>query len=246
MPRPASLAPRQSAPGVRVVIAVCVLLLGLAGGSAGLARSAAADPTASGRGPSLILPDEVIFVLDNPGERHLIQADGDPVPVLGAEGLPRGLRLIAHGDGSASLEGIATGPAGRTIVRVIAQNKAGSVADDLVVMVRQGPSFVVGEPLTFVPGEFGTVLIRTGGFPIPGLSLQGDLPAGLAFADNGDGTAIIAGTPLDGPGGAPVTLTAVNVVADASLTTRVVVALRPHASGGAGVLLPGSGPRRGP
>ncbi len=38
-------------------------------------------------------------------------------------------------------------------------------------------------------------VVQAGGEPVPALSLDGALPDGLAFTDNGDGTATIAGTP---------------------------------------------------
>ena len=81
--------------------------------------------------------------------------------------------------------------------------------------------------MVFAAGEFTTRVIRTVGFPAAGIGVEGELPAGLTFADNGDGTASIAGTPLDGPTSSPVTLTAVNVVSDASLTTVVRVVAPP-------------------
>jgi len=46
-----------------------------------------------------------------------------------------------------------------------------------------------------VPGSF---TVTTTGFPAPSLSAVGNLPAGLTFTDNGDGTATLGGTSMSG------------------------------------------------
>jgi hypothetical protein len=239
---------RPSRPRRTVVALVAVLLtlgsaLGMALGSPGRAT---AVPRTEGSAPILTLPAEVIFVLGRVGDSYGIEAAGDPVPALGVEGLPAGLRLVAHGDGSATIEGRPAGPAGSTTVEVTAQNSAGSTTEDLVVSVHQAPAFAHRGPLTFVAGEFASTVLQPSGFPAPGIDLQGDLPAGLTFVDNGDGSATIAGTPLGGRAEAPVTLTAVNEVADTALTTTVAVVIRADVTGGPVVVVRGAGPRREP
>ena len=113
--------------------------------------------------------------------------------------------------------------------------------------VQQAPSFVDRAPIVLDAGEFGSAVIRTAGYPAPSIGLEGDLPMGLTFVDNGDGTATITGTPVDGPLSTPVTLTAVNVVADASLTTSVrVVVRRPDVLGGPFGTVHPAGPQREP
>jgi len=52
---------------------------------------------------------------------------------------------------------------------------------------------------TFFAGRTGVFTVTTAGAPAPAISYSGLLPGGVAFADNGDGTARIAGAP---PGGA--------------------------------------------
>ena len=74
----------------------------------------------------------------------------------------------------------------------------------------------------FATGENGSFTVTTGGEPAPALSREGALPAGLAFTDNGDGTATIAGTPDESaalPGGFqeyPLTLKAASGAGEAS------------------------------
>jgi hypothetical protein len=176
----------------------------------------------------------------------VIEADGDPVPAIGVDRLPAGLRLTSHADGSATIEGTATGPVGDMTVEVTARNAAGASYEQLTVTIQQPPGFTSRGPVTFVAGELTTEVIRTVGFPAAGIGLEGELPAGLTFTDNGDGTASISGTPVDGPASSPVTLTAVNVVSDVSLTTVVQVVSRSRSPGPPAFVVRAAGPRRAP
>lgn len=229
----------------RPVVALCAVLVGLCG-LLGVGSTAAAYPYTDDSGPRLIVPTELTFVRGQPGLAYVIEADGDPVPAIGVDRLPSGLRMIAHADGSATITGTPTGPAGPTTVQVRAQSAAGSAIQTLTVTVQQEPSFVDRAPMVFGAGRFGSAVIRTAGYPAPSIGVEGDLPVGLTFVDNGDGTATIAGTPV-GPPSTPVTLTAVNVVADASLTTSVRVAAGPtDVAGGPFTTAHPTGPQREP
>ncbi|HEY5783544.1 MAG TPA: hypothetical protein VIT65_02095 [Microlunatus sp.] len=239
---PSSRPPQLRRPAV-VAVSMAICLLALLCGPTSIA---AAYPYASNSGPTLTLPNDPTFVLGQPGTSYVIEADGDPIPGIGVDKLPGGLRLTAHGDGSATIEGTATGPAGDLAVEVTAQNASGSSTEPLVVTIQQAPAFRDRGPVVFAAGEFTTRVIRTVGFPAAGIGVEGELPAGLTFADNGDGTASIAGTPLDGPTSSPVTLTAVNVVSDASLTTVVRVVAAPADTGAPPRVVPAAGPRREP
>ncbi|HVK36074.1 MAG TPA: hypothetical protein VM428_10480 [Microlunatus sp.] len=239
---PSSRPPQLRRP-VIVVVSVVLGVLALLCGPAGPAR---AYPYASDSGPTLTLPAEPTFVLGQTGTSYVIEADGDPVPAIGVDKLPAGLRLTSHADGSATIEGTATGPVGDMIVEVTAQNAAGASYERLTVTIQQAPAFRSRGPVTFVAGELATRVIRTVGFPAAGIGLEGELPAGLTFTDNGDGTASISGTPVDGPTSSPVTLTAVNVVSDVSLTTTVQVVSRSGSPGPPVFVSLSTGPRRAP
>ncbi len=255
---PESTMPSAHPPRSRRPVRLAAVLLGLVGllGSVGVAGSAGlpggplvaeAAPYASAPGdPTLTLPSSPDFVLGRAGTSYVIEADGDPLPAIGVDRLPPGLRLVVHGDGSATVEGTPTGPAGSTTVAVTAQNASGSTTEPLTVTVQQGPVFLDRGPLSFVAGEFTSLTVRAAGFPAPGLAAEGDLPAGLGFTDNGDGTATIAGTPVEGPAQSPVTLTAVNVVSDVALTTTVRVIVRPDVVGGPVTTDHPTGPQRAP
>ncbi len=109
----------------RPVIVVVSVVLGVLALLCGPTTTGSAYPYASDSGPTLTLPTEPTFVLGQPGTSYVIEADGDPVPAIGMDKLPPGLRLTAHGDGSATIEGTATGPVGDLTVEVTAQNAVG-------------------------------------------------------------------------------------------------------------------------
>jgi hypothetical protein len=62
-------------------------------------------------------------------------------------------------------------------------------------------SSIVGTPASFTVSAVGA--------PTPALTESGNLPAGLTFTDQGNGTALLSGTPAAGTGGSyPITITA--------------------------------------
>lgn len=66
---------------------------------------------------------------------------------------------------------------------------------------------------TFQVGKAGSFTVAARGGPKPSLSQTGALPGGLSFTDNGDGTASLAGTPVDGTAGVyPIAIKASNGV----------------------------------
>lgn len=65
----------------------------------------------------------------------------------------------------------------------------------------QLPEITSAAATTFTAGSFGSFAVQAAGFPVPGLSETGALPAGVAFMDNGDGTGSLSGTAAQGSGG---------------------------------------------
>ncbi|MDW5598830.1 S8 family serine peptidase, partial [Conexibacter stalactiti] len=57
------------------------------------------------------------------------------------------------------------------------------------------PAVTSGASVGFTAGQPGSFTVTTSGAPAPSLTLAGTLPAGVAFRDNGNGTATVAGTP---------------------------------------------------
>ncbi|HSZ31003.1 MAG TPA: putative Ig domain-containing protein [Pseudonocardiaceae bacterium] len=75
----------------------------------------------------------------------------------------------------------------------------------------QEPGFTSGSAVTAAFGAAFTFAVTTTGDPAPSIARTGRLPSGVRFADNGDGTATISGTPRETAAGVyPLTLTARN------------------------------------
>ena len=57
------------------------------------------------------------------------------------------------------------------------------------------PAITSANNATFVVGTAGSFTVTTAGIPIPNTSEAGTLPAGMTFADNGNGTGTLSGNP---------------------------------------------------
>ena len=105
------------------------------------------------------------------------------------------------------------------------------------LLVRRAPAFTSAGSATFVAGSAGSFAVTTAGQPAPTLSESGALPGGVAFADHGDGTAGLGGTPAAGAGGVyALTLSARNGVSpDASQAFTLTVDAAPAITSANGV-----------
>jgi len=73
------------------------------------------------------------------------------------------------------------------------------------------PGVTSADQATFTLGNSGSFTVTATGIPTPALSETGNLPGGVTFSDNGDGTATLSGTPSSGTVGTyPITLSATN------------------------------------
>lgn len=80
--------------------------------------------------------------------------------------------------------------------------------------------------------DTGTTNFTSTGSPQPTLSLDGTLPDGVTFTDNGDGTAKITGTPTAGPGGIrTVTVKATNEAGTGTKEVEITLREAPSISG---------------
>ncbi|MDO8189121.1 protease pro-enzyme activation domain-containing protein [Conexibacter sp. JD483] len=91
------------------------------------------------------------------------------------------------------------------------------------------PAVTSAASAAFTAGQAGSFTVTTSGAPAPALTVTGTLPAGLAFSDNGNGSATVAGTPAAGSAGTyTVQLTAANgLEPDGAQTLTVTVAPPP-------------------
>jgi hypothetical protein len=92
-----------------------------------------------------------------------------------------------------------------------ASNSTATLNLALTVNAATAPVFGALPVADFVLGAMGSVAITASGFPTPSITETGTLPAGLTFVDNGNGTALLSGTPT-ATGTATLTLTAANKV----------------------------------
>src|SRR5207237_7254060 len=86
--------------------------------------------------------------------------------------------------------------------------------------VNEAPAVTSPGAATFTVGSAESFIVAATGFPIPALTATGDLPDGVTFTDNRNGTATLAGTPAAGTGGSySFTITAGNGVGASATQT---------------------------
>jgi hypothetical protein len=140
------------------------------------------------------------------GQLHsfTVTTAGFPRPTLSESGsLPAGLSFHDNGNGTATLSGTPSANLGGTYALTLtAHNGIGSDAtQNFTLTVDQPPAITSGSSTTFTVGSAGGFTVNSTGFPTPALSESGALPVGVAFTDDGDGTASLAGTPATDTGG---------------------------------------------
>ncbi|MBN9619589.1 MAG: hypothetical protein J0H43_07640, partial [Actinobacteria bacterium] len=159
-----------------------------------------------------------------------VTTSGIPNPAISESGaLPSGVTLTDNGDGTATLAGTpATGTGGTYSITLNAANgvsPAGS--QSFTLTVDEAPHFSSPTTVTFQSGVASSFLVTTDrGFPTPALLVSPTLPAGLAFTDNGDGTATISGSTTS-LGQNPVAITAQNTAGSVQQTLIIVVTQPP-------------------
>ena len=104
-----------------------------------------------------------------------------------------------------------------------------SVIEQVQVIYLDGhPEITSPDNATFSIGDISSFTVSTTAIPTAAISLSGDLPDGLGFMDNGNGTATISGTPLSTSAGTyPLVVSATNGVKpdarqDLTLTVSLV------------------------
>jgi hypothetical protein len=146
-----------------------------------------------------------------------VTTTGIPTPTVSESGpLPSGVTFTNNGNGTATLAGTpAAGTDGTYDLTLTAANGVGSPAtQSFVLTVSSAPAITSADNTAFIVGTSGSFTVTTGSSPTPAITESGSLPNGVTFADNGNGTATLAGTPAAGTGGSyDLTLTAANGVA---------------------------------
>jgi hypothetical protein len=159
-----------------------------------------------------------------------ITTTGAPAPKIGlattSAALPAGLTLTDNGDGTATIAGTPS-TAGTTSVTITASNGITPDATaPMAIVVQQAPQFTSPSSVTFnLNDSTSSFTVTTTGVPTPGIG-WGNLPPGMTFKDNGNGTGTLSGTPSQA-GSFAVALTAVSSAGTATQTLAVTVQAAP-------------------
>ncbi len=171
---------------------------------------------------------------------YTVVTTGNPTAAVSESGaLPSGVTFTDNGDGTASLAGTpAPGTVGSYPVTFTASNGIGSDATQSFTLnvssTAFAPTITSADATTFQEGSSGTFAVTTIGEPSAQISEAGALPGGVAFIDNGDGTATLSGTPT-GQGTYPITIDATNGVGpDATQSFTLTVDASPVITSAAG------------
>ncbi len=143
--------------------------------------------------PVITSPDTTTFTVGTSGSFTVI-ASGNPSPTFSYTGsLPDGVSLTSAG----LLSGTpAEGTGGIYVITITASN--GVEPDDtqtFTLVVNEAPQFTSESSTVFAGGELGSFAVTTMGYPTPVITTDDGLPTWLTLVDQGDGTAILSGTP---------------------------------------------------
>ena len=172
------------------------------------------------RAPTLATSGSSTFSVGKAGSYTVTASDGVPTTTTFTEtgNLPSGLTFKDSGKGTATISGTPAGSTGGPYsITIIARNStATSTTLNLNVYVDQGPAITSAKSTIFVEGQTNTFTVTTTGYPKAAFNpLPSNLPAGIIFHDNGDGTATISGKPT-ATGPTTITITASNGIGTAA------------------------------
>jgi hypothetical protein len=179
--------------------------------------------------PTITSPATAAFYTGVAGT-YTVTTTGYPSPAITKSGtLPSGVSFTG-GTGTATISGTpAAGTAGSYSISISATNSSGSTATltlTLTVSTSSSPTITSATSSNFWLNSAGSVAVTTTGVPTPALTESGTLPPGLSFADNGNGTATIAGTPT-ATGTYTLTFTATNALGSTNQTYTLYVGSAP-------------------
>jgi len=146
-----------------------------------------------------------------------ITTSGNPIPSITQTGhLPGGVKFTDNGDGTATLSGRpgnGQGLAKDYALTLTASNGVPPAAvQNFTLTISKPPRILSVNNATFVIGTANTFTVKTlSTNPKSTLSFTGNLPTGVTFKANNNGTATLSGNPAAGTQGVyPITLTAQN------------------------------------
>jgi hypothetical protein len=179
----------------------------------GPSANASNNPVTIGSAPSITSGATTTFAEGSAGS-FTVTTTGIPTATVSESGaLPSGVSFTNNGDGTATLAGTpAVGSNGVYPLTITAANGVNPAATQSFTLTVDGPPVITSAAhATFTEGHNGSFAVTTTGTPAPALSESGPLPSGVSFADNGNGTGSLSGTPAVGTQGTyPITIGATN------------------------------------
>jgi hypothetical protein len=162
-----------------------------------LNTSSATSNFTIGQAPAFTSGNSAVFTVGTAGSFTVMTTGFPAASITAAGALPGGVMLVSNGDGTATLAGTpAAGSGGVYYLTLTAHNGVSPDAmQNFVLTVNQAPAITSASAATFTAGSFGSFTVTATGYPIPGLSESGALPAGVTFIDNHNGTGTLSGTP---------------------------------------------------
>jgi hypothetical protein len=107
---------------------------------------------------------------------------------------------------------------------ISARNSLWTTTQNFTLTIDEAPKITSPTFTTAIENTPFSFVVTSHGFPNPAQSMTGDLPAGLGFVDNGNGTATISGTAEVGSGGVYViTLAARNAYGSTTQSFKITV-----------------------
>jgi hypothetical protein len=184
----------------------------------------------SAAAPAITSAASADFTLNTAGA-VAITTTGSPTPAITETGaLPAGLTFTDNKNGTALLSGTPT-TAGTTTITITASNGISPDATQTFTLVVGGaPAFTSANTATGTIGSAFSFTVTTSGSPAPTFGWS-NVPPGLTFTDNGNGTATLAGTPTTA-GTYAMPLSAANSYGTAQQTLTVTVAQPPAITSG--------------
>ncbi|HEY5098133.1 MAG TPA: fibronectin type III domain-containing protein [Acidimicrobiales bacterium] len=160
---------------------------------------------------------------------------------FGATGLPANSSvsftpqsITSGGSTAMSITTSTATPPGTYTVTVTATGTSAAHSTTFALTVATPPAITSATSTTFTAGTLGTFSVTTTGSPTTALSESGALPSGVTFADNGNGTATLAGT-ASGVSSSVITITASNGVGSPATQTFTLNVIAPPSDFSIGV-----------
>jgi putative Ig domain-containing protein len=157
---------------------------------------------ASGTAPVFTSSSSATVVAGKAGT-ILVTASGTPAPAIAEAGsLPAGVTFSAYSNGTATLAGTPGATAGGAYpLTFTATNSTGTTTQTFLLKVFAHPTITSATSATARVGSAFHLTVKATGSPTPVVTESGKLPKGLKWAENGNGTATLAGTPRMHQGG---------------------------------------------